>query len=376
MNPQLPLAIRARLGVLFGALPLLLTSAVWAAPAMVDDPNTWPPPMIVGVRHPVQRGGARDAAAQDPGARIAWTDFEAYAKSKADVKMAQDPLFRPPTEAQKAALTAVHKALVAAKVGSTAQRAAQDKLQALLLAPDGATLVRLALSDPDPKLNLATLLAARPLAPQEPRIIGFAGKFLRDKDPVIVLAAATLYFGTSCAAPLEYALDALESDNAQVQTGVLELVYRAGLDHGGAPTVTRVTQWLEAGHGSTATRVLALRLIGALGWTTAGAALNHLTEDKQAAVAGEAVAALAVIDAAAARPIATRFLSRSEPQARAGAIRALAQTEAMQPQQLAAQLQPLLADHAAVQDAAQPDLRAVTVAELATMALDYANLRR
>lgn len=376
MNPPLPHVHRSRLRLLFCALPLLLATPGWAAPQLVDDPNAWPPPMSVGVRHPVRRGGARNAAAQDPAARIPWSDFEAYAKSKADLKVAQDPLFRPPTEAQKAAWTEVRKALGEAKVGSPARHAAQDKLQALLLAPDGASLVRLALSDPDPKINLAALSAARPLAPLEPRMIGFAGKFLKDKDPALVLAAVTLYFDTSCDAPLEYALDVLEWGDAQVQAGVLELVYRAGLDHAGAPTVTRVTQWLEGGHGSTPTRVLALRLIGALGWATTGASLQHLTEDKEPAVAAEALAALAIVDGEAARPIAPRFLTRSEPQARAGAIRALAQIDAMQPQQLAAQLQPLLGDKATLRDAANPASPAVSIAELARMALDYANLKR
>ena len=340
--------------------------ALPAGAAPLDDPSAWPPPMVVGVRRPMQRGTPR----------VPWCDFAAHAKTKSTLKVAQDPVFRPLSEEPKAAYAAVRKALLAAKPGSPAQTAAENKLQAMLIEPEGAALARLALNDTDAKVFLPALRHARVVAAVEPRIIGFATQHLRSKDPAVVLAAATLVFAAGCDSPLDFAMDALEQDNPVIQSGLLQLAFRGALDHVEAPILTRVIDWLDAGGGTVQTRVLALRMLGSLGWSVSAGTLLRLTGDADPAVSGEALASLAVVVGEVPQDKVQAFLADPNPLRRAGAIRAIAQAEAMRPERIKALVAPLLSDKSPVADPLFPgQKKPPSVGELAQRALDYAEIR-
>jgi len=352
------------IGLALGACALIERPAS-AAPPVAQDPTAWPPPMVVGMR----------LAAQSSAPRRVWCDFAAHAKARSVVKYAQDPLFRKLAPEPQAAFDEVRKALIAAKPGTKAHRAAETALQNLLLGPDASGMARVALSDAESKVFVPALRFACAVAPGEPRIIGFAGQHLKSKDPQVVLAAATLLFAANCDSPLDYVLDALENDDAAVQTGVLQLVFRSALDHTTSPTLARVAQWLDAGGGTTATRVLALRILGVLAWQPTVGILERLTKEAEPAVAGEALASLAVLGAAMPATVQA-FLTDPSPLRRAGAIRAIAQMDAMRPERVRAQVTPLLSDKAPVTDAAATGKdKPPTVGELAQRALDYAEVR-
>ena len=245
----------------------------------------------------------------------------------------------------------------------------------MLIEPEGAALARLALTDTDAKVFLPALRQARVVAAVEPRIIGFASQHLKNKDPNVVLAAATLIFAAGCDSPLDYAMDALEQDNPVIQSGLLQLAFRGALDHVEAPILTRVIDWLDAGGGTVQTRVLALRMLGSLGWWASADTLRRLTGDPDPAVSGEALASLAVVVGQVPEDKAKAFLADPSPLRRAGAIRAIAQGEAMRPDRIKALVEPLLSDKAPVADPLFPgQKKPPSVGELAQRALDYAEI--
>ena len=366
------------IGLHCGAMGVVLVAAV-AAPqpvraapktppsnAPLDDPNAWPPPMLVGIRYPLHLNRPR----------LTWSRIAAYAKSKGSAKVAQDPLFQPASADVTAAFADVRKTLLAAKPGSAAQTAAESKLVTMLHDSDALAVARLAFADTNVSVLRPALRGAVALMAREPRLVGFVTQHLKNADADVVLAAATLVFAAGCEEPLEYALDALERKDTTIQTGILHLAYRAGLDHPNSPFVSRLPEWLAAGDGTTATRVLALRILGLLSWGPGIATVTQLTHDTDPAVAGEALMAMALITGGAPPATVKAFLADASPLRRAGAIRAVTQAEAMHPERIIAQVTPLLGDTAAVLDPVAPSRnKPPTVADLARLALDYAAIR-
>lgn len=322
---------------------------------------------------------AADAALPAPDAfrRVRWVpqaprqklcDFAAVTAKSQDLPMADDPLWRPPPPDVKAKLGEARKALMGQKIrGSEPER----KLLELLRGPWGLTLGRMAVQDRDPMVATVSLEGLMAYATQEPRLASLALVHTTAPEAERALAAVRLMGASQCDTALLFVLDALGHSDPRVGLAGIEAVYAAGqrLTDGGVQQ--RLLAWLQKGEGPRPVRVAAVRALGELGYFAAGNDLLALSRDADAAVAGEALAALGRVAPLRAEPLIEAALASKQPLVRAGAIRAAAWALAMRPSRAVALLQPLAADRTAVPDAAYPARPTLTLGGLATAALAH-----
>jgi hypothetical protein len=296
-------------------------------------------------------------------ARQPWCDFGAHARQFAALAPAADPVFRQPSESDKARFGQVRKAVM---LGTLDRSAALPQLRALFAEFDGPALARLGVQDADAKVAALVLEAARAVVAVHPRIFALAADRFHHPDPAVALAAVHMAFATGCDAPALYALDGLHHPDVTVQLATLAEVAQASRTRLDIGLADKVAAWLDAGQGLAEARLSGLRMLGELGWLPATATLDRLTRGVKTTEAAEAFAALAVVAPTEVTPRLEAWLHDKAPVKRAAAARAVAQVLAMEPARVQRLLQPLLNDRALGADALAPRS---TVAEVASRAL-------
>lgn len=271
------LSLRVASAALAVALLGVPAMPLWAQAAPASSPNTPAYPGNDGWRIET----VRPAQLQAP-QRTALCDFAKLAAQQQALPMADDPVFRPPTPDAKAQLGRTRKAILSGDVTGEAQ------LQALLGGPEGPTLARLALQDRDLRVQVAAAKAAVGLASLHPRLFAFVPGMDRTTPANLALALVNLDFATGCDTPILYALDALDHPAAEVvEQAIRKTAALAARIRSPAP-VDRVAAWLERRGGPPRLRLLGVRLLGGQGLVHLTGLMARLSNDPDAAVAGEA----------------------------------------------------------------------------------------
>lgn len=352
------------------AIPWLVTKALSIATvllpvaghAQTPPVDQAPAPLQVGLGVPIR--SSQGAPAQ----RQPWCDFGNQAKVFLATPPSADPVFRTPTELVKAKLGVVRKTLM---LGKLEPAAAVIQLRALFGLSEGASLARLAVMDPDPKMAAAALDAAQSIAPQHPRLFALAAEKFAHPDPAVAEAAVRLAFSTGCDIPALYALDGLRHPDARVQRATVALVRDAARWRTDIGLVVKLTDWLESGEGAPQARLAAIRALGELAWLPATGVLNRLVRTGKLNEAAEAFVALSAVSPSAVAGQVEAWLRDKAAVKRAAGARAVAQALALDQRKVEKWLAMLLADPATGADPLAPT---TTVGQVAKQALAYVRM--
>lgn len=356
-------------------LTAILAAALLGSPAQAhaDAPTldlSWVPPPSVGMRLPALTPEPTDRAL----VRKPWCDFGHHAQRFSTPGAGPDFVFRKLSPPARTALQEIRDAITNPNDYKAAAEA-EARFDRLVLTADGAALVRLTLLDPNPRIELMALNAAKLIAALEPRLAAFATGYLASADPELAAAAVETHFASGCDTAALYALDGFGHPDERVQLATLRAAFNVSRNHENLRLVDRIAALMASGKGTPRARIVALRVLGRLGAVATSNYVETLLKDKDDAVAGEALATLAVLQPERAGVQATKWLKDKSPQKRAGALRAFAQAYAGR-QDLAEKLiRPLMQDTTPLADPLGVGEGAgKTLGDEARAALDYIEL--
>ena len=319
---------------------LLGTLLALAIPVQPPAPDlSWLPAATTGVRLPALQRDVTDRGV----ARRRWCDFGRHAQRLAKVPPALDPVFRKPSSETRRALQEIRDSL-ANPDDYTAPQQAEARLRALVATAEGPPLLRVLLQDPQPRLQLLALRLGAAVVAAHPRLAAFATPYLNVADPERAAAAVELHVRSGCDTAALYALDGFRHPSEAVQLTTLRLVWEVSQSHENLRLADRISQFLVQGHGTPRSRVAALRVLGRLGWLSAGTDVEPLLRDRQPAVAAEALVTLAIVQPGRAERVLLKWLRDPTALKRAAAVRAFAQVFAHRVDLAEKHLRPLIAD--------------------------------
>ena len=349
-----------------------LTGLVWLAltnnPVALQSMDlAWVPPPSAGVRVPAMARVATDRGL----VRKPWCSFGRHAQRTSSAANGPDVLFRRLSPEVRSALSEIHEAILNPSDYS-ARATAVARFAKLVQTVDGPALIRTTLMDTDARVQLMALKAAQLIVARQPRLAAFATGYLGAGDPQLSMAALDLHFASGCDTAAQYALDGFRHPDEGVQLTTLRLVYAYSRDHENLRLADRIGEFVAQGKGTPRARVVALRILGRLGVSATTSYVEALLNDKQDAVAAEALATLAILQPGAAEKLLGKWLKDKSPLKRAGALRAFAQVHASRRDLAEKVLRPMLNEATPVVDVygvgAAPGR---TLGEVAHAALDY-----
>ena len=353
-----------------------LTGLMWLAltnnPVALQSADlSWIPLATAGMRAPALAREATDRRLL----RKPWCDFGRHAQRVGKLQDGVDVVFRRPSAEARTALNEVIESLQNPN-DYKARATAEARFTQLAQTVDGPGLLRIALQDADPRVELMALKASRLVMGRQPRLVAFATPFLGAADPQLAIAAVETHFASGCNTAAQYALDGFRHPDEGVQLATLKSVYAATRTHEDLRLADRIGDLVVQGHGTPRTRTIALRLLGRLGLEAASTNVEALLTDKQDAVAAEALATLAILQPGAAEKRLGKWLKDKSVVKRAGALRAFAQVYASRLDLAEKVLRPLLSDATPL-----PDPLGVgvgpgrTLGEVARAALAYVEMQ-
>lgn len=349
-----------------------LTGLVWlalsAAPQPVD--LTWVPAPSVGLRLPALAAQPTDRAL----VRKPWCNFGRHAQRWAKGSTTPDVVFRRPSTEARAALQEIHEAVLN-PTDYTSRDAAEARFQKLVQTVDGPALIRITLQDTDTRMQLMSLRAAKLIVARQPRLAAFATGYLGSPEPELAIAATEMHFASGCDTAVLYALDSFRHPDENVQLALLHLILQASQERENLRLAERIGSFIAEGKGTPRTRVIALRLLGRLGVEAATTDVERMLNDKQDAVAAEALATLAILQPGAVEKRIGKWWKDKSPHKRAAAMRAFAQVYPTRLDLAEKQLRPMVNDTTPLPDAFGVAMGpGKTLGDLARAALSYVQM--
>lgn len=259
-------------------------------------------------------------------------DFAKAASALQALPLAEDAVFRAPHPRAKAELGRLRK-----QPQSEADLA--SGLRALLAERDGPAVARLAVQDKDPRLALAAIRAAVPLAFQHPRLYAFLPTLDARTPTELALALVAFDFATRCDTPILFALDALHHLDGRVVAAAAHAAVDLAEQTTASAPLNRVVQWLAAGKGPAGLRVAIARRLGNAGYLHLLPLWQKLAGDPDPAVVAEAQVAAARLAPADARIWVAAALADRAPWRQVTALRAAAIAYALDPAAIASSLE-------------------------------------
>ncbi|GEM_PF-2929150 len=278
-----------------------------------------------------------------------WCDMGAHIAQMQPVAMAEDPVFRRPTPAGKAALGAVRKELLMQAKGPKRRRAIAQ-LGVLFASKEGPVLARLALQDASIAVRLPALHKVLRLAPAHPRLASFAGHDVSHKDPAVATAAAHVLLASGCDTAGSYALDALAHNTASVRLTAALAAIETTTTHADMGQLARVLEHIDGTEKDAATVAAITRRLGQVGWLPAAPVVGKLRKHTDATVRCEASVAHARITARHDEADVKRLIASKSPYLRVCAARILASGATRRAIAAIELLKPLLRDKSSAVD--------------------------